>query len=200
MELSEIANLDEIKKALRDRYLKEELGAVQTGHITLDDLKNQSDDDLKGSWIDWYSDPMFGGLSPDDFEEGSYDKDTVLKILNDKGIMPTKDEIIKYVSDNLGSDKPDNSDNMMTVEEYSPANEEFRIYVNKIYGDGPFTVEELKEYENEFDDYFNYGDEGLEELDEILYGDKQKDDEKPESTNLGGIAKSITANDLGRSL
>lgn len=200
MELNEISNLDEVKKALRDRYLKTQLGHIQAGHGTLDELKNQSDDDIKGSWVDWYSDPMFGGLSSDDFEEDSFDKDTVLKILNDKGTMPTKDEIIKYVSDNLNnSESESNNEDMMTVEEYSPANEEFRLYVHKVYGDGPFTVEELKEYENEFDDYFNYGDEGLEELDEILYGDKQKD-KKPEATDVSSIAKSLTQNDLGRSL
>lgn len=103
MELNEIANLDEVKKALKDKYLKEELGAVRAGYLTLDDLKNQSDDDLRGSWVDWYSD----GIGPDDFEEGSYDKDTILKILSDKGTMPTKDEVVRYVSDNLDSDKLD---------------------------------------------------------------------------------------------
>lgn len=110
------------------------------------------------------------------------------------------DEKLEQIKKDLKKDleTPDN-DNIMTAEEYSPANEELRLYINKIYGDGPFTVEELKEYENEFDDYFNYGDEGLEELDEILYGDKQKDKES-KSTNLGGIAKALTANDLGRSL
>lgn len=56
---------------------------------------------------------------------------------------------------------------MMTVEEFSPANEEFRDYVNEVYGPGEFSIEELKAFEDEYDDYFN-SEEGLEELDEIL--------------------------------
>lgn len=193
MELNEISNLDEVKKALRDRYLKTQLGHIQAGHGTLDELKNQSDDDIKGSWVDWYSDPMFGGLSSDDFEEDSFDKDTVLKILNDKGTMPTKDEIVKYVSDNLDSNSE--SDGKITVEEYSPADDDFVKYVKKIYGDGPFTVEELKEIEkNEYDRFFD-DEDGIEELDSIL-----NEDEEPKETDVSSIAKSIAAQDLGRNL
>lgn len=141
MELNEIANLDEIKKALRDKYLKAQLGWIQAGYGTLDDIKSQSDKDVKGSWIDWYSDPTHGGLSPDDFEEDSYDKDIVLKILNDKDTMPTRDEIVKYISDNLGED--------------------------------------------------NVADDAL---------DKYVDEHESENTDISNIAKSITQNDLGRSL
>jgi len=140
MELNDIANLDEIKKALRDKYLKAQLDWVQAGYGTLDDIKNQSDKDIRGSWVDWYSDPTHGGLSPDDFEEDNYDKDIVLKILNDKDIVPTRDEIVKYVSDNLGGDEePEENNNTDPEYKYLDGTSEiydegFNRFMDETYG------------------------------------------------------------------
>jgi len=137
-------------------------------------------------------------LDDNDEDFSLYD---MLKFLKDNNVMGDYDKVARELAERYSDQSPvwldegnisdalglvDKQDDESEVEEYTcdefaNGDKDLADYLRTILGTGKHTTED-----------FESALEG--------YNDNSDEDEEPESTNISGIAKALTANDLGRNL